>query len=118
GLVPGAGQLVGAFDLLVLSSRTEGTPIVLFEAMQAGVPIVATAVGGVPDVLGPDTALLVPPGQPALLASAIQSVARDPAAALARAAKAKARLESEFAPGPWLAGYEALYHSLLPSVRR
>ena len=118
GLVPAAGRLVGAFDLLVLSSRTEGTPIVLFEAMDAGVPIVATSVGGVPDVLGSDTALLVPPAHPRALANAIQAVFDDPAAALARAARAKARLEKEFAPEPWLEDYETLYRSLLPSARR
>lgn len=118
GLVPSAGRLVGAFDLLVLSSRTEGTPIVLFEAMEAGVPIVATSVGGVPDVLGPDEALLVPPDDPDRLAEAIRQVFEDPAAAAARASGARARLAAEFAPGPWLDQYELLYRSLLPDSRR
>jgi len=118
GLVPSAGRLVSAFDLLVLSSRTEGTPIVLFEAMEARVPIVATAVGGVPDVLGPDEALLVPPGDPDRLAEAIRAVFDDPAAAAARADRARARLLTEFAPGPWLDQYESLYRSLLPDSRR
>ncbi|HMV34112.1 MAG TPA: glycosyltransferase, partial [Gemmatimonadales bacterium] len=52
GLVPEAGRYFPAFDCYVLSSRTEGTPIALFEAMAASVPIVTTRVGGVPDVVG------------------------------------------------------------------
>jgi glycosyltransferase involved in cell wall biosynthesis len=118
GLVPSAGRLVSAFDLLVLSSRTEGTPIVLFEAMEAGVPIVASAVGGVPDVLGPDEALLVPPGDPDRLAEAMRAVFGDLAGAAARASRARARLATDFAAGPWLDQYESLYHSLLPDSRR
>jgi glycosyltransferase involved in cell wall biosynthesis len=118
GLIPDAGRLVSAFDVLVLSSLTEGTPIVLFEAMEAGVPIVATAVGGVPDVLGPDEALLVPPGDSRLLAGAIRRVFDDPAGAAARATCARVRLAAEFAPGPWLDQYESLYRSLLPDSRR
>jgi len=51
GAVPDAARLLAAFDVLVLSSRTDGTPIVLFEAMAAGVPIVASAVGGMPELL-------------------------------------------------------------------
>ena len=46
GLVPDAGRLYSAFDVFALTSRTEGTPIALFEAMHAGVPVVATRVGG------------------------------------------------------------------------
>jgi len=118
GLVSSAGRLLGAFDLLVLSSRTEGTPLVLFEAMEAGVPIVATSVGGVPDVLGTGEAILVPPDDPDRLAEAIRQVFDDPSAAAARAARARARLGTDFAPGPWLDQYESLYRSLVPDSRR
>ena len=112
GRLPDAGRLAGAFDLFVLSSRTEGTPIVLFEAIAAGVPVVATAVGGVPDVVGPGEAWLVPPENPAALASAIEEARRDPAEAARRAAAARRKLERDFGLAPWLDRYEELYRSL------
>ena len=113
GLVPGAGRFVGAFDAFVLSSRTEGTPIALFEAMAAGVPIVATEVGGVPQVVAHDAeALLVPPEDPAALAMALGRCLDDPPAAAARVARAHTRLASEYALGPWLERHRSLYTSL------
>ncbi|MEX1256039.1 MAG: glycosyltransferase family 4 protein [Gemmatimonadota bacterium] len=112
GAIPSAGRLFTAFDLFVLSSRTEGTPIALFEAMEASVPIVATAVGGVPDVVRKE-ALLVSSDDPEGLAAAIQTVRNEPEAAKVRAARARRRLDLDFAPGPWLDRYEALYSSLL-----
>ena len=112
GNVAAAGRLFTAFDVFALSSRTEGTPIVLFEAMATSTPIVASAVGGVPDVLAPQEALLVGPDDPAALAQAIRAVHADPAAAAERARRAQQRLGSEFAPGPWLERYERIYRSV------
>ena len=107
--VAGAARLFGAFDLFVLSSRTEGTPIVLFEAMEARVPIVATRVGGVPDVVGETDALLVAPEDSIALADAIRTVFDDRAAACMRARSAHERLTREFAAPQWLAAYAAVY---------
>ncbi len=112
GMVPDAGRLLAAFDVFVLSSRTEGTPIALFEAMAASVPIVATRVGGVPDVVGDKEALLVAPEDPAALAAAVRAVRNDPEAARERAWAARERLQRDFAPEPWLAAYESLYARL------
>lgn len=111
--MPGAERLFRAFDALVLSSRTEGTPIVLFEAMAAGVPIVATRVGGVPDMLSPREAELVPSGDPAALAAAIRGIHRDPGAAAAKARVARERLCREFQAEPWIERYEAVYRAAL-----
>jgi glycosyltransferase involved in cell wall biosynthesis len=115
GTVQGAARVVPGFDAWVLSSRTEGTPIALFEAMAAGVPIAATRVGGVPDVISGREALLVPPDDPAGLASAIRVLFHDRREALARAQRARRRLEAEHRPGPWLDRYRAIYRSLLPN---
>lgn len=113
GIVRDADRCLPAFDVFVLSSRTEGTPIVLLEAIAAGVPVVATAVGGIPDVVGPEEALLVPADDPRALARAIQAVRDDPAAAAARATRARTRLERDFALEPWLDAYERIYRGVV-----
>jgi glycosyltransferase involved in cell wall biosynthesis len=109
GEMPRAARFLGAFDLLVNSSRTEGTPITLFEAMHAGVPIVATSVGGVPDVVSSSEGILIQPEDPAALASAIRRVHDAPADARNRAAQARDRLEKEFAAAPWIDSYGRIY---------
>jgi len=111
GEVPRASRLLPAFDLLVISSRTEGTPITLFEAMHANVPVVATLVGGVPDVISQAEAILIPPGDSAALSSAIRSVVNAPAEARIRATRARNRLETDFAPTPWLESYDRIYRN-------
>ena len=118
GTVLEAAALFTAFDAFVLSSRTEGTPMVLFESMGAGVPIVATAVGGVPDVVGPEEAWLVPSEAPQALAQAITSALADTPEATRRAARARERLETEFAEGPWIERYTALYRQLLTQQKQ
>lgn len=112
GVVPEARRLYAALDSFVLSSRTEGTPIVLFEAMAAGVPVVSTRVGGVPDVVGGDQALLVRAEDPRALAEAITELRRDGAAAARRARAARIRLQERFGVGPWLERYERVYREL------
>ena len=113
GPVADAGRYLAAFDLLVLSSRTEGTPIVLFEAMAAGVPIVATAVGGVPDVVSVREALLVPPDDPDALAAAIGRLLDDPEECRKLTESAARRLNSAYALEPWLEAHESLYRGLI-----
>jgi glycosyltransferase involved in cell wall biosynthesis len=116
GALADAGRLFGAFDVFALSSRTEGTPMVLFEAAASGVPIVAARVGGVPDVFGADQAWLVQPDDPAALASAIRAAIAEPEEAARRAEAARHRLETGFRPDRWLDEYESIYGGVARSA--
>jgi glycosyltransferase involved in cell wall biosynthesis len=112
GALRDAGRVLPAFDAFVLSSRTEGTPIALLEAMYAKVPIVATSVGGVPDVVSSDTALLVPPEQIDAIGAAINNVADDPSSAARRAEAAYERVVTAFSAASWLESVDAVYRSV------
>jgi glycosyltransferase involved in cell wall biosynthesis len=71
-------RIYADLDLVVLTSANEGSPVSLIEAMAAGKPVVATRVGGVPDLVEDGvTGLLVPPEAPAALAEAIEALLTD-----------------------------------------
>ncbi|MEU3778413.1 glycosyltransferase family 4 protein [Streptomyces sp. NPDC032472] len=86
-----AGRLLAAADVAVLPSRWEARSLLAQEALRLGVPLVATAVGGVPDLIG-DAGVLVPYGNAPALAEAVTGLLADPArrAALAAAGRAQA----------------------------
>lgn len=101
-------------DLVVLSSTTEGLGLVLLEAMRARRPVVATRVGGVPEiVVDRVTGLLVEPGAPALLAGAMLEVLGDPALATRMGDAGRERVEREFTVGRMAAKMSAVYEELL-----
>jgi glycosyltransferase involved in cell wall biosynthesis len=112
GAVANAGALFPAFDAFVLSSRTEGTPIALFEAMHARVPIVAARVGGVPDVVTSEHALLVPPEEPGTIAEALEQLRREPSAATLRTDLARKRVLQAFSAEAWLDAVEEVYRTV------
>lgn len=106
--------LLAAADVAVLTSDWEGLPMVVLEAMAAGLPVVATDVDGVREALGPRAdapaaGLLVPPGDPAAVAAALNGLA-DPRRRAALAAAGRARVAAEHAPAALAAGYDALLH--------
>ncbi len=70
--------LMAAADVVVVPSRWEARALVVQEALRAGRPIVASRVGGIPELTGDDAALLVPPGQAGQLAAAVLAVLGDP----------------------------------------
>lgn len=86
-----AAQLLAAADVAVLPSRWEERALLAQEALRAGVPLVATAVGGVPELVG-EGAVLVPPGDAGALAAAVTGLLADPdrRAALAAAGRVQA----------------------------
>jgi glycosyltransferase involved in cell wall biosynthesis len=90
-------SLLPAFDVFTLPSRYEGLPTAVVEAMLCGVPVVATAVNAVGDVVLPgETGLLVPPRRPDLLAGAVRALLDSPADAARMAAAARARLGTRY----------------------
>jgi glycosyltransferase involved in cell wall biosynthesis len=113
GCREGAANLFRAFDVWVLSSRSEGTPMVLFEAMAAGVPIVASAVGGVGDAVSEAEACLVPPEDPDALAGCLQDIHSGRLRTQERVAAARARLVEHHGTEQWVERYAEVYRELL-----
>jgi glycosyltransferase involved in cell wall biosynthesis len=98
-------------NALALPSHSEGSPNVLLEAMAAGVPVAATAVGGVPEIVtGEISALIVPPRQPAQLAESLRRLLDEPGLGTRLAASASARLAACYIP--------EVYHRTLLEVYR
>lgn len=101
-------------DLMVLSSFTEGMPNVILEAFAAGVPVVATSVGGVPELVEHGiTGLLVPPSDCAALADAIVDVLSDDRARIAMGRRARVRVRSVFTFEANAKAYLALIEELV-----
>lgn len=105
-------------DLAVLSSHTEGLPVIVLEALAARVPVVATAVGGVPEVIEDGlSGYLVPPGDPAALARRIQDALRVESVRLAMGQRGRQRVAHEFSFAEQSAQYQRLLARLTRSVR-
>lgn len=108
-----AGPFLAAADVAVLPSRTEGMPNAVLEAMALGVPIVATRVGGVPELIEDGVSgLTVAPAASAALAAALASLLQDRARAKALAASARARQREAFSLEAMLRATEAVYRRL------
>jgi glycosyltransferase involved in cell wall biosynthesis len=87
-----------SLDVFVMPSFTEGTPNSVVEAMACGKPIIASDVGGVPDMIGNDSGILVPAGDKSALTEAILRLARDAGLRQSMGAAAKERYQKLFAP--------------------
>lgn len=88
-----------AADLLAISSLSEGSPNALLEAMAAGVPVVSTAVGGIPEIVAHrESAFLVPPRNPVALAKAMEQVLSDHVLAQHMANRARHVIQTQYSP--------------------
>ena len=109
-----ASALMGSLDVLVVPSLTEGSPLVTLEAMAAGVPVVASAVGGIPDqVRHGKEGLLVPPGDTGAMGDAIVALLRDPARARSLGEAGRRRATSEFSHAAMVRRIEDVYRDIL-----
>lgn len=107
------GLLAGA-DIFVLPSRSEAFPNGAIEAMASGLPVIASAVGGLRDLIEAGrTGLLVPPADPEALADAVRSLVRAPERAAALGAAAGDEVRARYAFDRMVAAFDSLYRSAL-----
>jgi glycosyltransferase involved in cell wall biosynthesis len=108
------GDLLVACDLLVMPSLHEGLGVAALEAMAAGRPVVASAVGGLAEaVVDGRTGALVPPNDPTGLADALEALLRDPVRRAALGAAGPQRIAERFSADAMVAEYERLYRAVV-----
>lgn len=109
-----AEALLRRFDVYVCASIAEGIALTVLEAMATGLPVIATAVGGNPELVADgETGVLVTPRAPDTLAAALACLLADPERARAMGQAGRRRVEAEFSVASMVAGYCALYDDLL-----
>ncbi|MCI0463519.1 MAG: glycosyltransferase [Gemmataceae bacterium] len=112
------GRFLPHLDVGVLSSFTEGLPVILLETMAAGVPVVSTAVGGTPEVIEDGVSgYLVPPGSPEALAQRILDMLADEAMRLEMGQRGQQRVRAEFTFAAQSVQYQRLFERLVAEGR-
>jgi glycosyltransferase involved in cell wall biosynthesis len=113
GFVPDSRTWMAMYDVFAMPSREEGMPLALIEAMLASRPVVATAIGGMPDVVvDGETGLVVPPEDPDALAEALRGLFADDERRATMGSRARTRAKEEFSFSQMVRGYESLYEEL------
>jgi glycosyltransferase involved in cell wall biosynthesis len=101
---------MNSLDVFVLPSLAEGTPNGVIEAMAHGIPVIATNVGGIPDILDADSGILIPPGDATALADAMAALANDPKRRNEMGVAARERHQKLFAPAAVVPLLLNVYH--------
>lgn len=114
GRRPASGTLMPAFDALMVSSVTEGTPMVVLEAMKCGVPVISTAVGGVPDMIEHGAGVLVAERSATSLADAAIRLLNNKQAVQEVVRLGSERLESRYSSHSWVSQHLRLYSQSVP----
>lgn len=112
GSVEDMGSFYPALDVCVLNSTREGLPLSLLEAMSFGIPVVATDVGGIGELLSEDFGLLVPSKAPRLLSRALESLAKKPELRRELGERGRARIRERYSIDEMADRYVALYHRI------
>jgi glycosyltransferase involved in cell wall biosynthesis len=110
-------KALGQGRIVIVPSLAESLPYIVLEAAAAGVPVIATAVGGIPEILGPQAFRLVPPGDAIALAEAIASELADPDASRAYALTLRERVRKRFSIDSMVDEIVAAYRETLPASR-
>lgn len=117
-LLPPRGEihaLLGAADIYVCSSHSEGLPLSLLEAMSAGLPVIATAVGAIPEVINQNNGTLVPSENAGALAEAILRVLSEPKIGATKALEAQKTVAQLFDVGTWFRRLLEIYGEVHPT---
>jgi glycosyltransferase involved in cell wall biosynthesis len=109
-------HILPQLDIFVLATRTEGLPVSILEAMAFGLPVIASKVGGIPEIVQDGiTGILIPPGKPEALASAIIHLLERPAEAREMGKQGRTRIECDFNIGRMMGELENRYQCLAQS---
>ncbi|MBI4224864.1 MAG: glycosyltransferase family 4 protein [Candidatus Sungbacteria bacterium] len=112
GFIPDAATYLSGMDIFVLPSVKEGLPYVVMEAMAAGLPVIASNVGGIPDLISHnETGMLAPSKDPKALAEAIESLSKDPQLRATLGTRARETVRTKFSLRAMLEKTQELYEA-------
>jgi len=116
GFQKDVANILSALDIYVQPSLSEGFPVAVLEALSLDLPVVATCVGGVPEIItGEDIGILVPPGSPEAIFNALEKITKAQEVFACRAKTAGAFIRQQFSVSQMTNEYMALYRQLLGS---
>lgn len=111
-------QLLPGADAFIMPSKREGLPIAILEAMSSGLPVIATSVGGIPEVVDNEVnGLIVPPENPAVLAAAIYRIYNDKILARTLGKNARKTIEEKFSLDRVAENYSKVYQDLVQKTK-